>query len=225
MNAALVPVLRRLLTTDAGRLHPLQVLARFGFLQARRRMVSTPFVFTTATGTRAFIDSKGDFTGITGLYYMQLPTLNEVVFACHCLRPGDVLWDVGANQGFWSLLLAGREVQAHAFEPAPTAFANQRRQFDLQHSPVRERLHGHNVGLAARPGQMRLTVDLGTANYLLDEGQEYSGESTTVRVTTADAFQRWRRPRSSSRSTWKGKLSPCWKARRRSWPSPTCWRW
>ncbi len=194
MNAELVPVLRRLLTTDAGRLHPLQVLARFGYLQVRRRLVSKPSFFTTVTGTRAFIDSRGDFTGITGLFYMQLPTLNEVVFACHCLRPGDVLWDVGANQGFWSLLLAGRQVEAHAFEPAPTTFANLRRQFDLQSAPVRDLLHGHNVGLAARPGQMRLTVDLGTAIYLLNEGQAYAGDSVTVGATTADALQSQLRP-------------------------------
>jgi len=186
---ALLPVLRKLLGTDVGRRHPLQVLARFGYLQLRRRLVPGPFSFSTVTGARAFIERQGDFTGITGLYYLGLPTLDELVFACHCLRPGDVLWDVGANQGFWSLLLAGRGVEAHAFEPAPVTFADQKRQFQAQRAPIRERLHSHNIGLAARPGQMRLTVDQGTANALLAEGQAYSGQSATVEITTADAFR------------------------------------
>jgi len=189
MRADLSSVVSNLLKTDAGRRHPLQVLARFGFLQLHKRLVRRPFSFTTPTGTRAFVEPEGDFTGITGLFYLQLPTLNELVFACHCLRPGDVFWDVGANQGFWSLLLAGRGIEAHAFEPAPATFANQCRQFEFQRSPHRERLHGHNVGLAARPGQMRLTVNLGTANYLLGEDQPYQGETATVEVTTADAFR------------------------------------
>ena len=189
MKTELLPVVRNLLKTDAGRLHPLQVLARFGYLQVRRRMTPAPFWFTTATGTRAFVDSRGDFTGITGLYYLQLPTLDELVFACHCLNAGEVLWDVGANQGFWSLLLAGRGVEAHAFEPAPATFANLERQFAAQSPPFRAHLHEHNVAFAARPGKMRLTTDLGTANYLLQDGQAYAGQSVTVDITTVDAFR------------------------------------
>src|SRR4051812_25423925 len=112
-------VLRDLLGSDAGRRHPVRLLGRFAYLQMRRRFGPSPFVFTTPTGTTALVERVGDFSAITGLYYMDMPDLQETAFACHALRPGEVLWDVGANQGFWSLLLAGRGVEAHAFEPAP----------------------------------------------------------------------------------------------------------
>lgn len=189
MNVDLLRVTRNLLKTDVGLRHPLRVMARFGYLQLQRRLNETPFFFSTATGTRAFVDPRGDFSGITSLYYLTLPTLEELVFACHCLRPGEVFWDVGANQGFWSLLLAGRGAEAHAFEPAPVTFANQSRQFAAQVSPFRERLHGHNIAISSRIGKMRFTVDRGLGNFLLDDNATYPGKTIEVDITTVDALR------------------------------------
>src|SRR3954469_21008763 len=110
MNTTLLRVIRNLLKSETGRRHPVRVLTRFAHLQLRRRLWPHPFSFRTVTGTRAFVDSRGDFAGITPLYYFELPNPQETSFACHSLRAGDVFWDIGANQGFWSLLLAGRGV-------------------------------------------------------------------------------------------------------------------
>src|SRR5688572_2023380 len=39
------------------------------------------------------------------------------------MKPGDVLFDVGANMGQYSLLAAQRGVRVHAFEPEAQNFA------------------------------------------------------------------------------------------------------
>lgn len=182
-------VLRDLLGTDAGRRHPWRLLGRFGYLQFHRRIGRSTFTFNTSTGTRAMVEPAGDFSAITGLYYMDLPDLQETAFACHTLRPGEVLWDIGANQGFWSLLLAGRGIEAHAFEPTPITFQNQTKQFSAQTPHHRRLLHGHNVAMSSRPGKMRFTVDRGQANYLLREGETYGGKTAEVDVTTVDAYR------------------------------------
>ncbi len=192
--ALLRRVLSNLLLGDVGQRHPVKTVARFGTLQLRRRLGPSPFIFETATGTRAMVERKGDFSAITALFYVQFPDLQENAFACHALRPGEVFWDIGANQGYWSLLIAGRGVEAHAFEPTPVTFHNQSRQFALQESDVRERLHGHNRAVAAQPGTMRFTGDRGQNNYLLKPDERYEGEIIEVDVTTMDEFGKTRPP-------------------------------
>jgi len=44
----------------------------------------------------------------------------------HCVQEGDFVWDVGANVGHYSLLLAGKvgaDGRVFAFEPSPTNFS------------------------------------------------------------------------------------------------------
>src|SRR5215471_5718623 len=124
----LFEVLKNLVATDVGRRHPLRVMSRFAYWQVRRRVWPQPFHFQTPTGTRVTVEPRGDFMGVTPLFYLGFPSLQETAFACHTMRPGEVFWDIGANQGFWSLLLAGRGIEAHAFEPAPTTFREQAKQ-------------------------------------------------------------------------------------------------
>lgn len=182
-------VLKNLLATDSGRKHPSRVVGRFAYLQLRRRFGPSPFTFTTPTGTCAMVERGGDFSSIAGLYYLDMPDLEETAFACHTLRPHEVFWDIGANLGFWSLLLVGRGSEAHAFEPTPLTFQNQCKQFAAQLPPHRDRLHGHNVALSAQSGKMRFVVDRGQANYLLKNDEAYGGQVAEVDVRTVDAFR------------------------------------
>jgi FkbM family methyltransferase len=176
-----------LLRTDVGRRHPLKVVGRFAYFQARRRLGPPTYVFGTATGTRAFVDREGEFTTITVLYYLGFPDLEENAFACHALRPGEVFWDVGANQGFWSLLLAGRGMEVHAFEPTPSTFRTLAREFEVQAPAHRGRLHAHELALAAEPGKLRFKVDQSIMNSLLKPEETYAGKIAEVRVSTVDA--------------------------------------
>lgn len=182
----LLTTLRNLWKSDSGQRHPWKITTRFARLQLRRRLSSRPIIFDTVTGTRAIVEQKGDFSAITGLYYHQIPDLHEVVFACHALRSGDCFLDIGSNQGYWSLLLAGRGIEAHACEPTPVTFGNLQKQIELQEPHFQRLLHGHNVALSDRTGTMKFIIGRGQANYLLKEGETTAEQTADVTVTTLD---------------------------------------
>jgi FkbM family methyltransferase len=71
------------------------------------------------------------------------------------LRPGDTIFDVGANIGIFSLWAHDRcagDIRAYAFEPIPATFALLEANFA---QVDRARLRAFNVGLAARRGELR----------------------------------------------------------------------
>jgi FkbM family methyltransferase len=70
------------------------------------------------------------------------------------VRDGDIVFDVGANRGIYTLLfshIVGRQGAVHAFEPVPTTFAvfNQLMRRE-QHFP---NIIANNVGLSENPGR------------------------------------------------------------------------
>jgi FkbM family methyltransferase len=71
-----------------------------------------------ARGLRLLIDPQREKYYWTGAYERGVQETFEVL-----LRPGDVVWDVGAHIGFFALLAArqvGEDGVVHAFEPSPT---------------------------------------------------------------------------------------------------------
>ena len=57
--------------------------------------------------------------GATGNLYCGLHDFSEMGFLLHCLRPGDVFVDVGANVGLYSIYAAKKKnLQVIAFEPS-----------------------------------------------------------------------------------------------------------
>lgn len=100
------------------------------------------------------------------------------------LRPGDVLYDVGAHTGFFTLLgarLVGARGQVVAFEPLPANLDSLRRHVALN------RLANVAIvaaAVAARPGRARFQPAGSTyMGRLAEEG------SITVDVTSLDATQ------------------------------------
>lgn len=67
------------------------------------------------------------------------------------LNEGDVVLDVGANLGLFSLFVgeALRDVAVHAFEPVPDVFERLR----LNTSRMKGGIHLYNIGLSDREGQ------------------------------------------------------------------------
>ena len=104
-----------LLSTDVGKQHPFQLLVRFMYLNLRKRLTPGPIVFSTCSGTKAYVQSKVDTSGAAGLFYAGILELREVACLWHLLRSGDIFFDVGANQGAWGLILAAKGVSSHLF--------------------------------------------------------------------------------------------------------------
>lgn len=160
-------VLSDLLSTDSGRKHPIKVLSRFLYLQLRKRFSSHPFVFATCTGTKAFVQRGVDTTGSAGIFYTGILELREVACLYHLLKPGDIFFDVGANQGAWGLILAGKGVVCHEFEPSSDTFHSLLRQIEIQSPDIGSLLHPHQCAISDCNGEVSFTVGLGQANHLV----------------------------------------------------------
>jgi FkbM family methyltransferase len=72
------------------------------------------------------------------------------------VKPGMVAYDVGANIGFFTFLLAQLGCEVHAFEPWPAAFEALQKahegMMDVRFRPMYDAVHLHNVGLAEVAG-------------------------------------------------------------------------
>lgn len=76
------------------------------------------------------------------------------------LRDGDTLFDIGANIGLISILLAngdkGGSSQVHSFEPEPRNFRQLKKNIDL--NGLSGRVHPHQLALGASEGQVDLHI-------------------------------------------------------------------
>lgn len=106
-----------------------------------------------------------------------------------CVRPGDVVWDVGANVGLYTVKFAahvGGEGQVFAFEPSP---ANQERLAGAVAALPNVRVLP--LALGDRDGAMRFAQGddaLGATSRLLDAAAKEEG--IEVRVARGDSLVR-----------------------------------
>jgi len=92
------------------------------------------------------------------------------------IRPGDVVWDVGANLGLYTepfSSLVGPIGAVHAFEPVPSCFGELSRRFA---SIPNVTLHNVALGATDATLSMRLSDDpLGATHSLVGESQSLGG--------------------------------------------------
>ncbi len=182
-------IIRRVLDSEAGRRTPVRVVARLVVWQLWRRALRSPMTFRTVTGSRLRL-LPGASDSLSGFWYQQLPDFEELAFALHVLRPGDLFVDVGANQGGWSLVAAGHGARVIAFEPVP--LTRERLLANLASNPaeVASRVTVQPVGLSDGDGTVEFTADLDAGNHRLRSAG--SAGTPTVRVELARADERLR---------------------------------
>jgi FkbM family methyltransferase len=122
-----------------------------------------------ATGLRLFeqrlIQFKGlslmaDVGGMSGLYFLH-QILVEEVYRLPAIENGpaaNVLFDVGANCGFYALIqcLAHPQLQARCFEPQPATFRHLQQNISVNHAE--NRVKGVNAAVGAVSGQCELNI-------------------------------------------------------------------
>ena len=136
--------------------------ARFLWWQVRSRL-SRDVVVDWVAGQR-FIARRG-MTGFTGNIYAGLHEAVDMLFLLHFLRPGDVLFDIGANVGSYTVLASGaRGARTMAFEPDPSTAAELWRNVEL--NGLTQLVDLHTVALGASEAEVRFTVGRDTVNHV-----------------------------------------------------------
>lgn len=182
---SLATIVTRLLDTEAGRRQPVAVLSRLAGWQLWRRGLRRPMTFRTVTGTSlALLPGASD--SLSGFWYHQVPDFEELAFALHLLRADDLFVDVGANQGGWSLVAAGRGARVISFEPVPLTRSRLLANIAANPAPVRQRIRVIPLGLSEQAGEVSFTADLDAGNHRVRNQAEPAGNRITVKLARAD---------------------------------------
>jgi FkbM family methyltransferase len=134
-----------------------------------------------ARGLRLQIDAQREKYYWTGSYERAVQDTFEAV-----LQPGDVVWDVGAHIGFFSLLasrLVGPNGRVHAFEPIA---ANRGRLLTSLELNSATNVTVHDCALSDTPGERTLSTRGASATWTLVQHGESHG--TAIRCKTLDEF-------------------------------------
>lgn len=182
-------LIKRILDSEAGRRQPASVLLRVARWQWRRHGLRRPMTFATVTGARLAL-LPGASHSLSGFWYQQLPDFDELVFALHLLRPGDLFVDVGANQGGWTLTMAGHGASVIAFEPVPLTRERLLDNVDRNPAEIRRRIRVLATGLSDQTGQASFTTDLDAGNHHVRDQAGMSQDLITVELARADEILR-----------------------------------
>jgi FkbM family methyltransferase len=125
--------------------------------------------------------------GATGVVYVGLPEFEDMAFVLHFLRPADLLLDIGANVGVYSVLAAAVcGARAMAIEPVPSTFA--RLSANLRVNGIEIRVDAKNVGVASHAGTLTFTSMDDTVNRVVVTADSATEATVAVEVTTVDAL-------------------------------------
>ena len=149
---------------------------------AVRLLPEAEFSLPYVNGSRLLV--KRGMTGATGNFYCGLHEQDEMGFALHVLRRGDVFVDIGANVGSYTVLAASLGARVVAVEPIPGTF--DRLIANVRLNGMESSVTAHRVGLSDRNGSLRFTTDYDTVNHVMGETENLPG--TDVAVVTLDSI-------------------------------------
>jgi FkbM family methyltransferase len=138
-------------------------------------------VAVTRQGLRWVLDPS-DFPQ-ENLFWLGESDRWELLHARRMVGPGAVIFDVGANFGYYALMLAAglrKDCEVHAFEPTEATFQRLSRHIALNEMDC---IHAHRLALSDAPGTASMhgrEHNSGAAFLELGEGE--------VRVSTLDEF-------------------------------------
>jgi FkbM family methyltransferase len=158
--------------------------------QLAQRLMPVPMAVPFVNDSRLLL-TKG-LIGATGNWYCGLHESNEMGFALHFLRPGDLFGDIGANVGSYTILAAaGVGANVISVEAYPPTFARLER--NVAFNRVEARVDAHCTAVSAEPGTLRFSSGLDAMNHVMRPDEK--GESVEVPVVRLDAIIAGRKPK------------------------------
>jgi len=145
--------------------------------------------------------AHGDFTmrfGMEGSVLVREPVgsvygfsknyrqIDDLAAMLNVIKSGDVLFDVGANYGHYSLAAWDRAkpIEVHAFEPETQAFARLLENRRLNKADW----HCQKLALGSQPGFSTISTDVGGYNHIVANGEK--GPCEHCFVVTLDDYAR-----------------------------------
>jgi FkbM family methyltransferase len=168
------------------RKEPLQGVKRWLAWQIAARLAPGPVAFDFVEPARLFACSG--LTAPSGNLYVGMQEFEDIAFAIHMLRPGDLFCDVGANIGAYTILASAVSgARSVAFEPVSGTYAWLLQNIHL--NGVADKVVARHAAVGAEIGTARITSNLDTVNHVTSENS-ISDPATNeqVEVTTLDAI-------------------------------------
>jgi FkbM family methyltransferase len=139
---------------------------------------------------------------LSAYWYHDIPDYEEMCFALHLLRPGEMMVDVGANQGGWTLTIAASGVSVVCFEPVPKTAARLAANIRSNPAAIGDLIEVHAVALGEAVGTIPFTAELDAGNHRIPMVTDNIGGDACsssvgqidVPMTTADAALAGRTP-------------------------------
>lgn len=183
-------ILRFIFTHPLSSKNKWAAFKRFLTWQGGSRILSLPIVFPFVGDSKLLVE-KG-MAGATGNIYAGLHEFEDMAFALHFLREGDVFADVGANIGSYTVLASAvAGAHATAIEPVPSTFVRLKNNISINN--IEERVQLVNAGVGSSDGLLHFTSDRDTVNHVLPDG-ESNEHSIEVKIRTLDEICRNRIP-------------------------------
>jgi len=132
--------------------------------QLGSRILKKPVIVNFVNQSRLIV--KKSMTGATGNIYIGLHEFEDMFFVLHLLRKDEVMLDIGANIGSYTIL-AGAVIGAKifSFEPIPETFRCLIDNVNI--NGIYEKVKCYNIGLADKNGILKFTSNLGTTNHVV----------------------------------------------------------
>ena len=128
--------------------------------------------------------------GATGNIYVGLLEFEDMAFVLHFLRPGDVMGDIGANVGVYTII-AAKNAGANVIAIEPISAASLRLKDNVKLNSIDHLVTVLNCGAADVNGELEFTMTMDAVNHVaVAEDKIESTKLIKVSVrTTDDIFQ------------------------------------
>jgi len=165
----LLSILKYIIGHPLGRRHKIKSVSRFISWQLSHYLNPGEKTVSFFNGAKMIV-RKND-TGVTGNIYVGIQDFYELSFALHFLDEKDIFVDVGANVGFYSIILAkSKNVNSIAFEPIPSTYFKLEKNVKI--NSLSNNVFTKNIAIGSSIGQLRMSSDLDTVNHVKSNSNE-----------------------------------------------------
>ena len=180
----LIKILKYIFAHPLGSRH--KIISFSLFISWQLRQYLFPGVRNLKFFNGAQMSVQKNDTGVTGNIYVGIQDFSEISFALHFLTKNDVFVDVGANVGFYSIVLSkSKEVKSYAFEPILSTFDKMTNNIRLNN--IEHQISAINFAVGASSGRFKMSSDLNTVNHVLSSSEQHDNYNN-VDIIVLDSF-------------------------------------